>query len=227
MIKEKALNKAKVMTISFECITNTDMPWINTATFLTNRGEFTNDRNQTEYTYDSTTRLMSMIWKEVYIWNGDEPNYNIPDDFFKHAVLKELEVEDDAPAGYEIRCIHCYVEGKEIAKALEQPCEDCVSRAELKKWLDMNFSFGGALRKLELFDRLDKELPSVTPTRKVGKWILNEMQGVQATGYKTYHCSECGREISGKYHGKISLLKEFPYCHCGVMMEADNYVNKR
>lgn len=54
-------------------------------------------------------------------------------------------------------------------KALErESCEDCVSRAELKKWLDMNFSFGGALRKLELFDRLDKELPSVTPTLK---WI--------------------------------------------------------
>jgi len=168
MIKEETLNKAKVMTISFECITNTDMPWINTATFLTNRGELTIDRDQTEYTYDSTTGLMSMIWKDIYILDGDEPNYNIPDDFFEHAILKELEVEDDAPAGYEIRCIHCYVEGKEIAKALEQPCEDCVSRAELKKWLDMNFSFGGTSRKFELFDRLDKELPSVTPTIK---WI--------------------------------------------------------
>lgn len=41
--------------------------------------------------------------------------------------------------------------------------EDCVSRAELKKWLDMNFSFGGALRKLEMFDRIDKELLPVTP----------------------------------------------------------------
>lgn len=49
-------------------------------------------------------------------------------------------------------------------KALEQPTsDDCVSRAELKKWLDMNFSFGGALRKLEIFDRIDKELPPVTP----------------------------------------------------------------
>ena len=51
-----------------------------------------------------------------------------------------------------------------IIKALKQkePCEDCVSRADLKKWLDMNFSFGGATKKLELFDRLDKELPPVT-----------------------------------------------------------------
>ena len=42
--------------------------------------------------------------------------------------------------------------------------DDCVSREELKKWLDMNFSFGGALKKLEMFDRIDKELPPVTPT---------------------------------------------------------------
>ena len=54
--------------------------------------------------------------------------------------------------------------------------------------------------------------------RKVGKWILNDNQGVQAVGYKTYHCSECNREISSKYHGKISLLKEYPYCHCGAEM---------
>lgn len=54
--------------------------------------------------------------------------------------------------------------------------------------------------------------------QKKGKWILNETQDVQAVGYKTYHCSECGREIISKYHGKISLLKEFPYCHCGTKM---------
>ena len=65
-------------------------------------------------------------------------------------------------------------------------------------------------------------LISLAPTleeRKVGKWILNDNQGVQAVGYKTYHCSECNREISSKYHGKISLLKEYPYCHCGAEMK--------
>jgi len=55
--------------------------------------------------------------------------------------------------------------------------------------------------------------------RKEGKWILNDYQGVQAVGFQTYHCSECGREISSKYHGKMSLLKEFPYCHCGAKMK--------
>lgn len=55
--------------------------------------------------------------------------------------------------------------------------------------------------------------------RPKGKWILNDYQGVQAVGYLRYHCSECGREICSKYHGKISLLKEYPYCHCGAEME--------
>ena len=53
---------------------------------------------------------------------------------------------------------------------------------------------------------------------KTGHWILNDYQGVQAVGYRTYHCSECGREISSKYHGKLSLITEYPFCHCGAKM---------
>ena len=56
---------------------------------------------------------------------------------------------------------------------------------------------------------------------KTGHWILNDNQGIQAVGYLTYHCSKCGREISSKYHGKISLLEEYPYCHCGAKMESE------
>ena len=66
------------------------------------------------------------------------------------------------------------------------------------------------------------DLSSVTPPQlRKGYWVLNENQGVQTAGYLTYHCSECGREIISKYHGKISLLKEFPYCHCGAKMESE------
>ena len=63
-------------------------------------------------------------------------------------------------------------------KALEQQTsDDCVSRADLKKWLDMNFSFGGALRKLEMFDQIDKELPLVTPTHGKCKDCTNYVAG--------------------------------------------------
>ena len=53
---------------------------------------------------------------------------------------------------------------------------------------------------------------------KTEHWILNDNQGVHAVGYLTYHCSQCGREICSKYHGKFSLLKDHPYCHCGAKM---------
>lgn len=72
--------------------------------------------------------------------------------------------------------------------------------------------------KEDMRELIDEKMKDIVVERKQGKWILNEVQGVQAVGYKTYHCSECNREISGKYHGKMSLLKEFPYCHCGAEM---------
>lgn len=68
---------------------------------------------------------------------------------------------------------------------------------------------------------LDSEVENDNKIIKTGKWIRNENQGVQAVGYLTYHCSECGREICSKYHGKLSLLKKYPYCHCGARMVSE------
>lgn len=70
----------------------------------------------------------------------------------------------------------------------------------------------------DVADTFKKHGLIVVQEPKTGHWILNDNQGVQAVGYLTYHCSECGREICSKYHGKISLLKEYPYCHCGAKM---------
>lgn len=109
----------------------------------------------------------------------------------------------------------------------QEPCEDCVSRKSLLDKLDplykekIKTAPDNMAEGFLQVSNLIKYEPSVTPACKTGHWILNEKQGVQATGYKTYHCSECNREISSKYHGMISLLKEFPYCHCGAKMERE------
>lgn len=71
------------------------------------------------------------------------------------------------------------------------------------------------------FDQVIMTMDAVQLIGRKARWILNDTQGVQAVGHKIYHCSECGREISSKYHGKISLLKEYPYCHCGAEMESE------
>lgn len=95
-------------------------------------------------------------------------------------------------------------------KAIEQePCEDCVSREELKKWLDMNFSFGGALRKLELFDRLDKELPSVKPASNLDKIRAEIEQKARPN------------EIGGRGNGK-----SIRYGLCMALQIIDKYKEK-
>lgn len=103
--------------------------------------------------------------------------------------------------------------------ALEQePCDDAVSRQAVMDIVEISRLHLDRKYDTEVMSEQIKALPSVTPKCEQGEWILNDNQGVQAVGYLTYHCSECGREISSKYHGKISLLKEYPYCHCGAKM---------
>lgn len=122
-----------------------------------------------------------------------------------------------------------YQEAKARAiQALEaQPSEDCISRQAVKELVVKEFvnpqdgmeEWRNAVNDVveEILHNIET-MPSVTPERPKGKWILNDIQCVQAVGYLTYYCSECGREISSKYHGKLSLLKEYPYCHCGADM---------
>ncbi len=107
----------------------------------------------------------------------------------------------------------------------QEPNDDLIHRQAAKRIIFDEFEGWPTDEEVAQLKRLTRQLddlPSVTPQKpKTGHWVLNENQGVQAVGYLTYHCSECGREISSKYHGKISLLKEFPYCHCGAKMESE------
>jgi DNA-directed RNA polymerase subunit RPC12/RpoP len=120
---------------------------------------------------------------------------------------------------------HDITEALQMAiKALEQkPCEDAISRESLMKkciYTPIAPVIKGDEVHYEdvVFAKDIINAEPVYPEQKTGHWILNDNQGIQAVGYLTYHCSECGREISSKYHGKISLLEEYPYCHCGARM---------
>lgn len=97
--------------------------------------------------------------------------------------------------------------------------DDCVSRRYIESKVEELENICANAPE-EVFNLLSdiKNAPTVLPKREQGEWILNDNQGMQAVGYLTYHCSECGREICSKYHGKISLLEEYPYCHCGAEM---------
>lgn len=146
--------------------------------------------------------------------------------FYKH--LKDMPPVNPQYTEDEIQKMQD-IEQAEIEKAYElgraegQEIEDAIRRQEVIDAIDKWVKTEHILETLPtdkitpLFKSVHK-LPPVNPQPNTGHWMRNENQGVQAVGYLTYHCSECGREICSKYHGKLSLLKEFPYCHCGAKM---------
>lgn len=121
------------------------------------------------------------------------------------------EISDEA-----YKKIMCHCEG-------QQPCEDAISRAEVKKIakemylevanmkLDVNtisdcISYTSSKCR-EVLERKLQALPSVTPKQKTGKW---KVLGYDDPLVRLYKCPEC--------HMKITL--KFKYCpNCGTKME--------
>lgn len=87
-------------------------------------------------------------------------------------------------------------------KALgQQPCEDCISRAEVLKILEKEEFKGDAIYEIE------KKLPSVTPTRPTGKWIDIGDEGL------VFKCSICGTKKTIESH----------FCpNCGTRLEVED-----
>ena len=96
------------MTLTITAITNHDTPYLNTLTLLMNdENKVVIDRTKTEYSYDPVTGFMTMDWVDLYIWDGETENFDIPDDLFENAVIARIEIEDDAPAGYTFTPLSC------------------------------------------------------------------------------------------------------------------------
>lgn len=95
-------------------------------------------------------------------------------------------------------------------KLLEQePCEDAISRRAVLNTLDFTDKFLDETRTVEsyktLLEECYKNLPSVTPTRKKGKWIRYEEQKPLKYGYELIikgKCSNCGEVFGETYKMK-------------------------
>ena len=97
-----------------------------------------------------------------------------------------------------------------------EPCEDAVSRLaaldSIKKCTDIYVTnLPPMMDKSEAYKAISK-LPSVTPKRKIGRWI-EEQRGIKVTLYK---CSECGRTVMDDTG--YDVAKDYPFCHCGAEM---------
>ena len=114
-----------------------------------------------------------------------------------------------------------YEKVKEIIKALEEnPCIDVVSRQAVLNTLDFADKALDEDRTVETYKELliacYKDLPSVTHTQKLGRWIFVDKAHEHA------RCSECG-------YGNIDLLdgKSHNYCpNCGSLMMDLDYTDQ-
>ena len=101
-----------------------------------------------------------------------------------------------------------YLFNKYIKSLEQQPCEDCVSRAEALRHSHIEYDDDGEGHRVVYVDDI-KELPSVTPKQKIGKWIRSWCEWQQYL-----ECSKCGYEIG--------LRCDTKYCpNCGSKMEVD------
>jgi Pyruvate/2-oxoacid:ferredoxin oxidoreductase delta subunit len=107
---------------------------------------------------------------------------------------------------------------EDIMKALRQePCEDCVSR----KVIDQNiydYAESNGLSYTNMKNYI-LDAPSVTPTRKKGKWIAKEnIHGLE----RYYECSNCGNHCLYEYVEIGFKNAKTKYCpNCGAEMEND------
>lgn len=100
---------------------------------------------------------------------------------------------------------------KELKAYKEQEsCEDAISREAMLEYQQYLHGKMPNEENYKLFEFI-KELPSVIPKQKTGKW--NILGYDDPSDVKLYRCSEC--------HMKITL--KFNYCpNCGAKMEGED-----
>lgn len=107
-----------------------------------------------------------------------------------------------------------------------KPCEDCISKEEMKKIVDAEFvDLQDGTEEwrdyvndtcLSILENMQNS-PSVTPQSKTGHWI-DEGQYAEGHSEHAFRCSECG--------GHIIEYEPDAYCkYCGAEMEVEHESN--
>ena len=117
-------------------------------------------------------------------------------------------------------CDNCDVDDETLEiKALEQqPCDDVIRREDAINLVHdlaqpCDDSYDWDISADDMIDGI-KDLPSVTPQQKIGKWIDD---GWYAEGHSehAYRCSKCDKNY-------IGYVGEHKYCpNCGAKMEVE------
>ena len=109
-------------------------------------------------------------------------------------------------------------------KTLEQePCEDAVSKAGvfeiLGNLMSIPYDFDRPITEKDVSESMDeiRNLPSVTPTRKKGKWINKSQKSGCGITFVASECTCCGKKTLFNCDELI-----YKYCpNCGAKMKSE------
>ena len=94
----------------------------------------------------------------------------------------------------------------------QQPCEDAISREEAIRVAEQ-----GQIQGYEWQFKKLCNLPSVTPQRKTGKWII-----LDECANEGVYCSECHKKVFKLEFSPTMKWQNFEYCpNCGAKMESE------
>lgn len=134
--------------------------------------------------------------------------------------LTEMQEEYIEGEGYERHPLPEYYALDMAIKALEQePCEDAISREAMLNYQQYLQGRMSNEENHKLWEFI-KDLPSVMPKPKIGKWIAQEDElGEYASG--CFECSNC-HEVFWVESG-TPQDNEYNYCpNCGADMRGDS-----
>lgn len=107
---------------------------------------------------------------------------------------------------------------KELKEQTES-CEDCVSRQRVLDIVEFNRNSYDGNDAVVWIEREIKELPSVQPEPKTGRWEYVQYDGNPKIG--NWHCSECNRIVCGIIRAGNPVYA-YKYCpECGAKMESE------
>lgn len=175
-------------------------------------------QEQGSWGYADNDDTHEVSWDEIIEWIDQQPCETIKEipKYYKYDTeTKDFLVYRHMYTGHEI-----HIEKPVPRYKLEQqPCEDCVdrntllSKATVLSDIDSNMNI---VNHEVVYVKDIKELPSVEPERKTGKWEWDQRTG-------EYVCSECGcNPIYERTTPDVSEIDKYRYCRwCGAPMEVD------
>jgi hypothetical protein len=116
---------------------------------------------------------------------------------------------------------------KQVPTIEPEPCEDTVSRRKLRNELEELITawdkypvMAEPIKGIGTAIGYVAAIPSVTPKRKIGKWIL-----LEECANAGYYCSECRKRVVREgWSGTVRKIKFCPNCGADMRSEAEREI---